>query len=124
PNTEGLPAGSKVTLWTLDQDVTSVTVGSFIPIGQAMVSSDGQRIETATNAIRMTSIFFVSNLHETTTITGQVIDCGGQPVEGAVVSVRGQRQITDSRGSFVLRSVPLFNPNESVAVDVSLTRDG
>ena len=42
PNPEGLPAGSKVTLWTLDQDVTSATVGSFVPAGQAMVSSAGR----------------------------------------------------------------------------------
>jgi len=129
PNTDGLPVGSKVTLWTLDQDLNSPTVGSFVPAGEAIVSADGQRIETANNAVRITSIFFVSRSSDTTTITtaiitGQVVDCGGQPVAGAVVSARGQNQITDGQGSFVLRAVPLFNPTESVPVEVSLIRNG
>ena len=123
-NVDGLPAGSKATLFTLDQDPQSPTLGTFISLGQVMVSADGKTIMSPPGAITRTSIFFVAVERPTTTITGRVVDCSGNPLAGATVSARGQSAITDDTGAFVLRYVPVNGAAELITVQVSLKLNG
>jgi uncharacterized protein (TIGR03437 family) len=129
PNPKGLAPGTEVTLFTLDQDLnrqnpelSSQTIGSFVPIGKATVSADGMRIETAPDAINITSIFFAGQEVPTATISGQVLDCSGAPLGGATVEARGQSATTDNNGGFVLRFVPLTpsSAGEFITVAASL----
>ena len=47
PNIDGLPPGSALDLWSVD-----VESGSFTVVGTAVVSEDGQRVETTAGGIR------------------------------------------------------------------------
>lgn len=117
PNTEALPANTKVDLFRYDPQE-----GTFIrETGQAMVTPDGRRIETAAGAVKLTNIYFTAVFRQTTTITGRVLEKDGKPVPRALVSLRGQESITDGTGNFLLRYVPVRD-GESVAVDVSYIR--
>ncbi|MEY4166235.1 MAG: tRNA(Glu)-specific nuclease WapA precursor, partial [Acidobacteriota bacterium] len=106
PNEDGYTSGSNVDLYRLDQTPGSPTIGTFIRDGIAVVSADGQRIETGPNSIREASIYFVSNLRPVTTVVGRVVRAGDNlPVQGAQVQAVGQQTLTDATGAFILRDV-------------------
>lgn len=122
PNREQLPAGTPVKLFRIDQRTGSPTIGSFIEAGTAVVSADGNRIETAPEAVTDTSIYFVAAQRTTTTIVGRVVDHDGQtPVRLAHMRARGQEAFTDGNGGFVLRNI-LANVNDVIVVDASFKR--
>jgi uncharacterized protein (TIGR03437 family) len=122
PNPDGIPAGTPATLFRLDQRAGSPTIGQFIAVGTATVSSDGQRIETAPNAITETSYYFVSAPRQTTTVVGRVVESSdGTPVRLAVARARGQEAFTDGNGSFILRNVAV-SPGDQISVEASFTR--
>jgi uncharacterized protein (TIGR03437 family) len=113
PNTDGYAANEVVTLYRFDQVAGSNTLGTFVAAGQARVTADGLRVETASNAIKETTYYFVSKPRSITTIYGKVeeeIEGGAvQPARGALVQVRGQSifSLTDQSGTFTLRNVPI-----------------
>ncbi|QQS47374.1 MAG: DUF11 domain-containing protein [Acidobacteriota bacterium] len=123
PNTDNLPAGSQAFLYTLDLEPRSLTFGSFVVLGQVMVSADGQTIETAVDAVKRTSFFFVTIPRQTTTVVGRVVDGDGTtPVRWALARSRGQEGFTDGNGGFVLRDVPAVNAGDLLTVEASLLR--
>ncbi len=123
PNPDGFAAGSQVRLFRLDQTAGSPTLGTFIESGAATVSSDGQRIETATDAIKETSYYFVASPQPVTTVIGRVVDSDGStPVRLAVVRVRGQEAFTDGNGSFILRDIPVKSAADQITVEASFVR--
>lgn len=120
PNSEGLAPGASVTLFRFsDAD------GKFVPESiPATVTADGRTIETALNAIRVSSAYFVAAPRQTTTIIGRVVESDGiTPVRRAVASFRGQEAFTDGTGSYVIRSAPV-SPAEKVLVEISMQRPG
>jgi uncharacterized protein (TIGR03437 family) len=122
PNSENYAPGTPVKLLRLDQTRNSPTLGSFVEAGVAVVSADGQRIETAPNAITEATVYFVSNPRSTTTVTGRVVDSdGATPVRQALVRSRGQEAFTDGNGGFVLRGV-VVNPGDLISVEASFVR--
>ena len=122
PNPDGIPAGTPATLFRFDQRAGSPTIGRFIDVGTATVSADGQRIETAANAVIETSYYFVSAPKQITTVIGRVVESStGAPVRLAVVRSRGQESFTDGNGSFVLRNVAV-SPGDQISVEASFTR--
>ncbi len=123
PNIDQLQAGSMPSLFTLDQNPESQTFGQFIVIGSAVVSADGQKIETAPDAIKETNYFFISVSRPVTTVIGRVLDSdGATPVRKAQVRVRGQETLTDGNGGFVLRDVPVRNAQDQFRVEVNYVR--
>ena len=76
PNSDRLTAGATVKLFRYDQKV-----GQFVeePLG-ATVSADGRRIETAANAIKQSSYYFVARPIQTGVISGRVLDADRRPV--------------------------------------------
>ncbi|MFN0122900.1 MAG: hypothetical protein ACKV2V_20565, partial [Blastocatellia bacterium] len=135
PNSEGLPAGAKVTLYQLDQTrfiagtggegktpAVNQTLGSFIPAGTAMVSADGKTVETADNAITVTGMYFAGAPRQSTTIAGRVFDCQCTPGTRISVRARGHEVFVDGNGGFVLRYVPVTGAQDLVTVTVSLLR--
>jgi uncharacterized protein (TIGR03437 family) len=103
PNTEGLPRGARTRLYRYDS-----RLGEFVDEDiLAIVSADGQRIETPDNAITKTSYFMVGFTGATSTVTGRVIGNDGAPVRRALVYLRGQESFTDGNGGYVLRMVPI-----------------
>ena len=124
PNTDNIPVGTPVRLFKFNQTPTpnSKTLGSFVDVGAATVSSDRQRIETAANAITETSYYFVSRLWPTAALYGHVVESDGSPVRRAVVSARGQATFTDGNGGFVLRNVPVLGASDKVTLEVSFQR--
>ena len=101
PNQDGFPAGADLTLFRFD-----TSSGKFVQEkGGAKVSADGKRIETADDAIKVTSYYFASSLRATTTVVGRVINTAGKPVK-SLVRTKGQVASTDGNGSYVLRFVP------------------
>ncbi|MBX3280678.1 MAG: hypothetical protein KF868_21995, partial [Acidobacteria bacterium] len=113
PNTDGYAANEVVTLYRFDQVAGSNTLGEFVAAGQAQVTADALRVETASNAIKETTYYFVSKPRRITTIYGKVVEeiSGGaeQPARGALVQVRGQSifSLTDQSGTYTLRNVPI-----------------
>jgi uncharacterized protein (TIGR03437 family) len=123
PNNDGFPAGARVTVFRLDQNVNSPALGSFIPSGEAVVTGDGRQIETSTGAIAETSYYFVSLARPSTTVIGRVVESDGvTPVRSALVRSRGQEAFTDGAGGFTLRDVPVNAANDSLAVEGSFVR--
>lgn len=118
PNPENFPAGALVDLYRYDFDT-----GKFVQEKDpARVSADGQRIETAPDAIKITSYYFAAQQKQTTTITGRVLDKNGKPVSRAIASFRGQESLpTDGNGSYTLRYVPV-SITDTVVVDISAPR--
>jgi uncharacterized protein (TIGR03437 family) len=116
PNSDGLPAGAQARLFRLDQTPGSATLGSFVDAGVATVSSDGQRIETAPNAITETSYYFASSSQVRVTIVGQITQ-NGLPLRQAIVQVRGQETFTDGNGNFILRNIKA-KPGESLFISI------
>jgi uncharacterized protein (TIGR03437 family) len=118
PNKDGFPAGSRVALFRYDQEV-----GKFVQeAATAQVSTDGQRIETAADAIKTTSYYFAAPSRDTTTIVGRVLETDRRtPVNRALVRFRGQEAYTDGNGSYTLRYIPVRS-GESVSIEVSVVR--
>jgi uncharacterized protein (TIGR03437 family) len=117
PNTEAIPAGTKVDIFRYDS-----TEGTFIREPEAaLVTPDGRRIETAPGTVKLTNFYFAAVLRPTTTIIGRVLEKDGRPVSKALVRFNGQEAFTDGAGSYTLRFVPVRN-NEPVSVDVSFIR--
>jgi len=123
PNCDGLPAGSTATLFRFDQTPGSATLGQVVPAGSATVTADGQRIETARDAIKETTYYFVSVPRPTTTIYGSVVEEDQTPARGALVQVRGQSifALTDQNGAFILPNVPIVGTN-NLTLEVSYLR--
>ena len=122
PNTDGLAANAQARLYKLDQTTGSSTLGQFIDVGVATVSTDGQRIETGTNAITETSIYFAALRRPLTTVTGRVVDSDNTtPVRRALVMLRGQQTFTDGNGSFTLRNIPV-PANNLLSLEASFVR--
>ncbi|MEP7342393.1 MAG: Ig-like domain-containing protein [Acidobacteriota bacterium] len=120
PNTDEFPAGMPLVLYRYDP-----AAGKFVQEKAAVaVSEDGQRIETAADAIKISSYYFASSLRNTTTATGYVLDSDGKtPVQNALVRCRGQEFLTDSNGSYLLRYVAAED-KEIITVEVSTQRNG
>ncbi|MDH5668629.1 MAG: hypothetical protein OEY86_11510, partial [Nitrospira sp.] len=82
PNTDNLPAGNKLDLWSLSPDT-----GTFYVAGQMQVSADGTRLETISGGVRKTAWHFalapsaavppVQNR-----VTGGCTECGMNGAEG------------------------------------------
>lgn len=123
PNCDGLPANSTATLFRFDQTTGSNTLGQFVPDGLATVTADGQRIETARDAVKQTTYYFVSVPRPTTTIYGSVVEEDQTPARGALVQVRGQSifALTDQNGAFILANVPIVGTND-LTLEVSYLR--
>ncbi|NBO63667.1 MAG: tandem-95 repeat protein, partial [Acidobacteria bacterium] len=124
PNSDRYPPGAAVKLVRLEQNQVSNQIGSFVDVGTARVSADGQRIETSSNAITEASLYLVTNPNPTTTLTGRVLDSDNQtPVRNARVSSRGQESVTDGNGGFALRNVPA-KEGDQLTVEASYLRPG
>ena len=123
PNTENLAPGTTATIFRFDQTKDSITLGTFIEAGQATVSANGQRIETATGAITQTGYYFVSTTYPTTTVIGRILESGSaNPVMGAIVRANGLETFTDGNGGFTLRYVPIIDATNRISVETSITR--
>ncbi len=123
-NADGLAPGSTATLWMLDQNKQSPTVGQFVPAGSATVSADGKTVSTAAGAVKFTSIYFVAVEQPSSIITGRVVDCSGRPLDGATVNVLGRAVLTDATGSFAVGGITASNQNLSVPVEASFMYNG
>lgn len=122
PNSEAYPPGTLVKLFRLDQTLSSPTLGQFVEAGTATVTANGQRIETAPNAITEITQYFVGAARQTTTVTGRVLDSDGTtPVRQAIVRCRGQETVTDGNGGFVLRNVEA-NTGDKLSVEATFVR--
>ena len=123
PNPDGFPAGARATLFRLDQTRNSPTLGSFVAVGEGVVSGDAKTIATAAGAVTETSYYFVSLARPTTTVVGRVVESDGvTPVRSALVRSRGQEAFTDGLGAFMLRNVPVNAANDSLTVEASFKR--
>ncbi|MCI0388177.1 MAG: Ig-like domain-containing protein [Acidobacteria bacterium] len=123
PNADAIPVGTTAKLFKFDQTDGSATLGQFGEIGPATVTSDGQRVETAANAITEGSYYFVSIARPTATISGRVVERDGRPAPRAIVQARGQSTFTDGFGGFVLNNVPVIKASgDRVRVEVSYQR--
>lgn len=119
PNPERFPADALIDLYRYDFDT-----GRFVQEKDpARVSADGQRIETAPEAIKITSYYFAAQQKQTTTITGFVKDNNNKAVSRATASFRGQSALTDGAGSYTIRYVPV-SITDTVVVDISAPRGG
>ncbi len=122
PNRDGLPAGSTARLYKFDQTANSPTIGSFIDVGAATVSANGQFVQTAAGAIQETSYYFVAIPRQTTTVVGRVIESDSRtPVRRGRANLRGQEAFTDGNGGFILRQVPA-NAGETLSVAATVIR--
>lgn len=123
PNNDGIAAGTKARLFKFDQNPASARLGQFVNIGEATVTNDGQRVETAAGAITEGSYYFASIARPLATINGRVVERDGRPVSHAIVQTRGQSTLTDGLGGFVLRNVPVMKPGgDKLSVEVSFQR--
>ena len=123
PNADAIPVGAQARLFKFDQTNGSATLGQFIDIGSATVSADGQRVETAPNAITEGSYYFVSIVRPTATISGRVVESDGRPAPRAIVQARGQSTFTDGFGGFVLNNAPVMKASgDRIRVEVSYQR--
>ncbi|MBX3276430.1 MAG: IPT/TIG domain-containing protein [Acidobacteria bacterium] len=123
PNTELLPPNSTATLFKLDQNPASRTVGSFVAVGSATVTSNGLRIESDSGAITESGIYFASVKQQTTTVVGRVFDSDGRtPVRFAHVRARNRESFTDGNGGFILRNVPVRPGAEQLIIEASFVR--
>lgn len=117
PNSEKFPANAAIDLYRYDFDT-----GRFVQEKDpAYVSADGQHIETAPDAIKITSYYFAAQQRQTTTITGFVKDNHGKPASRVTVSFRGQSVLTDGNGSYTIPYAPV-SITDTVIVDISAPR--
>ncbi|HKQ79054.1 MAG TPA: Ig-like domain-containing protein, partial [Blastocatellia bacterium] len=123
PNADAIPVSAQARLFKFDQTDGSATLGRFIDIGAATVTADGQRVETAPNAITEGSYYFVSIARPTAAISGRVVESDGRPIPRAIVQARGQSTFTDGFGGFVLNNTPVMKTSgDRVRVEVSYQR--
>src|SRR5262245_12806880 len=123
PNADAIPVGAIVKLFKFDQTDGSASLGQFVEIGSATVTSDGQSVETAANAITEGSYYFVSIARPTATISGRAVESDGRPAPRAIVQTRGQSTFTDGFGGFVLNNVPVMKASgDRARVEVSYQR--
>ena len=123
PNTDNLKSSDPVRLYRLDQTLNSPTVGRFAEAGTATVSADGKLVETAPDAVKETTYFFVAAPRPTTTVIGRVVDSDGNtPVRNALVSARGRAIFTDGNGGFMLLDIALIDNTDPLNLDVSFHR--
>ncbi|MGH9936091.1 MAG: Ig-like domain-containing protein, partial [Blastocatellia bacterium] len=105
-----------------DPATTSPNLGSFVESGSATVTADSQRVETAANAIKEATIYFVSLEQTTTTVNGRVVDSdGATPVRQALATGRGQTAVADGNGAFTLRNVPA-RAGDQLTISVAFLR--
>ncbi len=122
PNADGYGAGASMKLFRWEQKDASDKLGNFIEAGTATVSTDGQRIETAANAITEAGIYFAAQPQTTTTVLGRVVESDGTaPVRRVVVQAHGQSAITDGNGGFILRNLSAKS-GEAITLDVTYLR--
>ncbi len=123
PNADAIPAGAQARLFKFDLTTGSETLGQFIEIGLATVTADGQRVETAANAITEGSYYFASIARPVATISGRVVESDGRPAPRAIVQTRGQSTFTDGFGGFVLNNVPVMKTSgDRARVEISYQR--
>src|SRR5262249_52893227 len=123
PNADAIPVGATAKLFKFDQTDGSASLGQFVEIGSATVTSDGQSVETAANAITDGSYYFVSITRPTATISGRVVESDGRAGAGGIVQARGQSTFTDGFGGFVLNNVPVMKASgDRARVEVSYQR--
>lgn len=102
PNPDGLPALSTVKLYKYDPTSSINSEEAFKEAGLATVSANGQLIETVSDAIKEATYYFVATPQAKTTAIGRVTD-NAQPVQQAIIRVRGQSDFTDGNGGFAPR---------------------
>ncbi|NOT58941.1 MAG: cadherin-like domain-containing protein, partial [Acidobacteria bacterium] len=107
--------------YRLNQTGTSGLLGTFTEIGTARVTADGQRIETAANAVTETSIYFVAQPRPITTVVGRVLDSDNKPIRFVLIACAGQLALTDGNGSFVIPGVAV-PANNQLTVEASYIR--
>jgi uncharacterized protein (TIGR03437 family) len=126
PNSDGLAASSRLKLFRYDKNF-----GGFEPVegAQIKVSADGQYLETGDHDIKDGNYYFVATPRATTDIRGRVLCCvtvngtvaSSIPVVKGFVESRGQVELTDGNGSYLLRSVPI-TLGENLSVGVTYVR--
>lgn len=123
PNSDHLPAGAEVSLFQYEVRSDSERIGEFVETGSARVSADGQRIDTADNAITVASYYFVSVRRQTVTLYGSVTEEDDTPARGALVQVHGQSVFshTDDNGAFILAEAPILGDGK-LTIEVSYLR--
>ena len=134
-NTENHQPGAKLALYRYDyaKGVFGEVEGATLT-----VTPDRSKIETGATDIKDSSIYLVgvpsstTTAITTTTVRGRVLCCelpdgtvkDAKPVARATVRVRGQAEVTDGSGGFIVRNVAA-SAGERVRVDVSnLRADG
>lgn len=117
PNPERFPANAPIDLYRYDFDANRFVKEK----DPAHVAPDGERIETAPNAIKITSYYFAAQQKQTTEIRGFVKDKNGKGVSRATVDFRGQNAVTDGNGFYLMRFVPV-SITDTVVVNVTAPR--
>ncbi|HNG28741.1 MAG TPA: cohesin domain-containing protein [Blastocatellia bacterium] len=125
PNPDGFPAGAQLDLYSFNKDAEVSTQDAFAGIGKATVTADGKQVETAADAVKEASYFFVAARQLRTTAIGRVID-DGRPTSQVIVQVRGQAAFTDGNGGFTPRdaSVKQSAQPETLQAEATLQRAG
>jgi hypothetical protein len=122
PNPDRIPAKTAVPLFRFDQRRESQTLGSFIQVGTATVTPDGQQVVTDGQPITETSYYFVSMERATATLKGRVLESNGQPVRRAIIISRGQFTYSKDNGEFELPGVPVLGAKDQAIVEVDVLR--
>jgi len=121
PNQDQIPLGSNVRLFRLSLKEDGDTAGKFVDVGPATVTTDKQRVEVV-NPVTETGYYFVSPVYQTVTMQGYVLKGTKQPVVQAMVTVRGQSTLTNSKGEFRLRGIPVMPTNAQAFLRVDSLR--
>ncbi|MDA2924147.1 cadherin-like domain-containing protein, partial [Acidobacteria bacterium AH-259-L09] len=75
PNTDNLPPGSQLNIWSLDPDL-----GVFSVVGTGLVSADGTQVETISGGIRAADWHFLAAL---AALLGGIVPGGPGPIQGS-----------------------------------------
>jgi uncharacterized protein (TIGR03437 family) len=125
PNPERYPAGAKLFVCQFDQGEKSGTLGQWIAPASAVVTSDGQFVETEVDAIKQGAYYFLVGQRPLTSVAGRVLESDRSPTRRARVRIRGQEALTDGNGGFLIRNVPVSGPsNRTAALPNSVTNVG
>ena len=122
PNPERYPAGAKLFICQFDQGERSNSLAQWIAPGAAVVSSDGQFIDTDSDTIKQGSFYFVVGVRQTTSVIGRVIEADKRSARRVRVRVRGQETLTDGNGAFLLRNVPVGGVNDILIAEATGVR--
>ncbi len=122
PNPERYPAGAKLFVCQFDQGEKSRTLGQWIAPASAVVSSDGQFVETEADAIKQGAYYFLVGGRPLTSVVGRVVESDRSPTRRARVRIRGQEALTDGNGGFLLRNVPVSGPDDILIVEATVVR--